>query len=126
LGPGVERWNPFIRIPDLNKIEEFQRSIELISRPDRMSDLLNHREIKKLQERPEMKQAVRQILEDPAIRDALNSRHPLDRSTAWMLMNHPAILNLADQPGFLDALGEIIVENQQETRPGPVITNSML
>ena len=107
-GPYIEKYNPFVQFPELNKIEQVQKSVQILSDPKKIEKLINHPEVKQLQSRPEVRTAVRKVMEDPEIRDALNSGRPMNRNIAMTLLNHPAILELIDQPGFLEVATKAI------------------
>ena len=52
--------------------------------------------------------AFQKVIEDPEIRSALHSGRSMDRSMAMMLLNHPAVLELIDQPGFIESATKAI------------------
>jgi len=93
IGPYIEEYNPFVRFPELNKIEQVQKSVQILSDPKKIERLLQHPEVRRLQSRPEVQTAVRKVMEDPEIRNALRSGVPMNRSIALTL--------LVDQPGFM-------------------------
>lgn len=107
-GPYIETYNPFVQFPELNKIEEVQKSVQILSDPKKIEKLINHPEVKQLQSRPEVRTAVRKVLDAPDIREALNSGGPMNRRIAMTLLNHPAILELIDQPGFVEVATKAI------------------
>jgi len=102
LGPIVDRYNPFVRFPGLNKVEEIQKSVRVLSDPRKIDGLLNHPSIQQLQRRPEVQALVKKLNDDPEIRNVLRSGRRMDRSMAMTLLNHPAVLELLDQPGFIE------------------------
>jgi len=108
IGPYIEQYNPFVRFPELNKIEQVQKSVQILSDPKKIQRILERPEVRELQSRPEVRIAVEKVMKDPGIRNALRSGGPMNRSTALMLLNHPAILELIDQPGFLAAATKAI------------------
>jgi hypothetical protein len=108
LGPIIEEYNPFVRCPQLNKVEEVQKSVRVLSDPKKIEELLNHPNIRKLQQRPEIKTLVSKLMDDPGIRDVLRSGKQMNRSMAMTLLNHPAVLELVDQPGFVEAATKAI------------------
>ena len=67
-----------------------------------MNDVFGHPSILNLQQRPEIQKAVAELRSDESINDILTSGKPMDRSAAMTLLNHPAVLNLVDQPGFME------------------------
>ncbi len=108
VGPYLEQYNPFIQFPELNKIEQVQKSVQVLSDPQKIERLMRHPEVRQLQNRPEVRTAVRKVMDDPEIRTVLHSGTPMNRSIAVMLLNHPAILELVDQPGFLEVATKAI------------------
>ena len=108
LGPLVDKYNPFTRIPQLNQIEKIQTTVQVLSDPKQITGLLHHPSINELKQRPEMKQAVDQLMSDPEIKKILQSGKALDRENAMTLLNHPAVLQLVDQPGFVEEANRII------------------
>ncbi len=108
LGPVIDKYNPFTRIPQLNKIEKVQQTVGVLSDPAKIDGLMQHPDIKKLQQRPEMKRAVDTLMADPEIQEILHSGKLLDRASILTLLNHPAVLELVDQPGFLEEANKVI------------------
>ena len=49
----------------------------------------------------QVQQAMRDLRDDPEISKLLQGGKALDSAAIIMLMNHPKVLNLLDQPGFL-------------------------
>jgi uncharacterized membrane protein required for colicin V production len=111
IGPVVEKYNPFTRIPQLNKIEKIQSTVHVLSDPDRINGLLQHAAIRQLQQQPEVKVAVDRLMSDAEIKQILYSGKAIDRAAAITLLNHPAVLELVDQPGFLEEANKIIDES---------------
>ena len=119
LGPTLVDYNPFVRIPALNQFEEIQRSVQILASPSRMQDLLNHPAIQDLQQSPEMRRAMTELQKDPEIEEILNSGRPIDGKAVITLMNHPAVLELIDQPGFMEQAKAIIQDPTWNTMTGP-------
>jgi hypothetical protein len=55
-----------------------------------------------------VRKAVDQLTSDPAIQQILRSGKKMDRSMAMTLMSHPAVMELVDQPGFLEQAAKAI------------------
>ncbi len=108
LGPIIDQYNPFVRFPGLNKVEEVRKSVRVLSDPRKIDGLLNHPSIQQLQRRPEVRAAVKKLHDDPEIRNVLRSGRRMDRSMAMMLFSHPAVLELLDQPGFIEEATKVI------------------
>ena len=127
IGPYIEQYNPFVKIPQLNKIDQVQQTVRVLNDPAKMNRLLNHPQVEQLKKRPETKRAVRELMEDPMVREILASKTQMDKSAAMTLMSHPAILNLIDQPGFLDAAIKVIAtQNGKGATVGHMTTNPLL
>jgi hypothetical protein len=108
LGEFVEQYNPFTRIPELNKVREVQQTAQVLSDPAKIEKLLHHPQIRQLQERPEMQRLMEKLDADPEIQKVLYSGKKMDKDMAMSLLSHPAVLELVDQPGFLKEASEII------------------
>jgi len=125
LGPWIEKYNPFVCIPQLNRLEEVQRTVQVLGDPARMNGLLLHPHVAALQQRPTTQRAIRELIADPGIRELLESESKIDKPAVMMLMKHPAVLNLVDQPGFLAAAQEAIRSGVAATsRPESLHTSS--
>ncbi len=119
IGPFVVDYNPFTRIPQLNKVEEVQQSVQVLRNPREMEALIRHPRIKTLAKRPEMKTLIRELTNDPEIERILKSGQPLDGEAAMTLMNHPAVLQLIDQPDFIEEAYKIIQQAGKEMPESP-------
>lgn len=108
IGPALADYNPFVRIPTLNKFEEIQRSVQILGDSSRIQELLNHPAIQELQQSPAMRRTLTELQNDPEIEQILNSGRPIDGKAVVTLMNHPAVLELIDQPGFLEQAKALI------------------
>jgi uncharacterized membrane protein required for colicin V production len=108
IGPMLETYNPFVRVPQLNRIQEVQQSVQVLSDPAQIEGLLHHPSIEQLQRRPEVRQAMQKLNSDPEIKDILHSGRPMDRTMAMTLLSHPAVLELVDQPGFMEEAAKVM------------------
>ncbi|MGB7348189.1 MAG: CvpA family protein [Pirellulaceae bacterium] len=111
LGPVIEQYNPFERFEPLKKLDQIQTSVRVLSNPQKIEELLHHPAITELQQRPEVKQAVANLMDDKEIREVLHSGKSIDRNTAIQLLSHPAIMELIDQPGFIEEASKVIKES---------------
>lgn len=102
IGPTIREYNPVERFPQINQIQRVQRTAAVLADPRKMNDVIGHPSILNLQQRPEIQKAVAELRSDESINDILTSGKPMDRSAAMTLLNHPAVLNLVDQPGFME------------------------
>jgi hypothetical protein len=118
LGPTIIANNPFKKIPQLNKVAEVQQSVQVLSDPEKIDELIHHPSIRKLQQRPEMRRAVDRLNGDPSIQEVLRSGRPMDRAAVMTLMNHPAVLELIDQPDFLEEAYKVIQQTSNEQSSG--------
>lgn len=108
LGPTIAAYNPFVRIPSLNKVEQIQRSVQVLGDPAQIHQLLEHPSIQELQQRPEMRHAMEQLRSDAELNEILQSPRPMSPEAVMTLMNHPAVLDLIDQPGFVEEAMKLI------------------
>ncbi len=108
VGPWLVQYNPLTMIPDLNKVEEYTRTAEVLADPVRMQQLLNEPEIQELRRKPPVQKLIIQLNEDPKIRELLDSGQPINAATAMTLLSHPAVMELVDQPGFLEEAAKAI------------------
>jgi uncharacterized membrane protein required for colicin V production len=116
LGSFIENNNPFVHFPQLNKFEQVQKSMLVLSNPHKIDQLLNDPAIRELQRRPEVRTVIRKLMDDPEIREILQSDRLMDRSMAMTLLEHPAILELLDQPGFIEEATKVIRETDLISR----------
>lgn len=108
LGTWVKQYNPYEKIPQLNRFHEVKRTVEMLVQPERVQQLLAHPEVVRLKSDPQVQQAIRDLRDDPEISKLLHGGKPLDSSAVMLLMNHPKVLNLLDQPGFLESVKRAI------------------
>ncbi len=100
LGPVVERFNPFENVPQLSNVAEWQRSMEVLMDPSKVNALIQQPAIKQLKSREDVTQMLTELNRDPDIQKLLNSDKPASKELAIYLLNHPAVLELLDQPDF--------------------------
>ncbi len=122
LGPTVDQFNPFERVPQLSKVGEWQRGMEVLMDPSKVNALFQQPAIKQLRTRDDVNQAFVKLNEDPEIQKLLNSNKPASKELAVLLLNHPAVLELVDQPEFreaaLSAFRETVMPpNRSSTNP---------
>ncbi len=122
LGPYIEKYNPFENCEPLKefgpmkKFKQIQQSVQVLSDPQKINRLLNHPDIQKMKDRPEVKQAMASLMQDEEISRVLNSG-TMNRSDAIELLSHPAVLELIDQPGFVEEASKLIQQSAGDT-PG--------
>lgn len=118
VGPLVEAYNPFLRIPELNnRLEPMHRSMQVLSDPANIRQVMNHPSIRQLQQREDVRRTVEKLASDPEIQEVLGSGKPMDKSMAMVLLKHPAVLELIDQPEFLSQASQVINSMQLFTAP---------
>ncbi|TWU56980.1 Colicin V production protein [Rubripirellula tenax] len=108
VGPYIVKYNPLEWVPELNKVEEFGRTAEVLRDPVKMQELLDAPEIKTLREQPSVQRLVNQLNTDPDVQEMLKSGNSLTPSMAMKLLSHPAVMELVDQPGFLTEAAKVI------------------
>ncbi|MGB7329038.1 MAG: CvpA family protein [Rubripirellula sp.] len=102
IGPYLVKYNPLAMVPQLNKVEEFGRTATVLGNPAKMQELLDAPEIQELRQKPEVRKLVNQLNSDPEVREIVQSGQAMTPSMAMTLLNHPAVMELIDQPGFLE------------------------
>jgi uncharacterized membrane protein required for colicin V production len=108
LGPLVEKYDPFERIPKLKSLVDRQQQAQLLKDPQQLNRLLNHPSMKTFQESPEFKRSMTKLKSDQDIRELLESKRGMNGSLAVKLMNHPALLELLQQPEFAEAASQFV------------------
>lgn len=116
LGPWVEKYNPYERIPQLNHFAELKQSVSMIAEPTKIQRLLDHPEVQRLRNDAQTQQVMQELVGDPEISKILHSGKPIDAPAMVVLMNHPSVLKLIDQPGFLESASKVLQEAREETR----------
>lgn len=109
-GKLIARFNPFEKIPQLNQIDRFQRTASVLSDPAKINEVISHPSIQQLQNSDAVREAVNTLRRDEAIQSILYSGKAMDKSAAMTLLNHPAVLKLVDQPGFVEKANLAIQE----------------
>ena len=117
IGPLIVNHNPFRTIPPLNQFVKLQDTVEALQDPNQIQSMLDHPSMQQLQNSFEVQQAVKELRADPKVAEILNSQQ-VTGTMALTLLNHPAILKLVDQPGFLET-AQATIEGIQSP---PVIT----
>ena len=100
LWPLVNRFNPFEHVPQLSHVGEWQRSMEVLMDPSKVNALFQQPAIKQLKSREDVNNTLAELNQDPEIQKLLNSPKPASKELAVRLLNHPAVLELLDEPEF--------------------------
>ncbi len=85
-----------------------QQSVQVLNQPGKIDELLHHPSIEKLRQHPDVEYAVDRLMRDPEIQEVLQSGKGWDRDSAVKLLSHPAVMELIDQPGFLEEAASVI------------------
>ena len=113
IGPVVEKYNPFVKYPQLNCFAEVQNTVAVLQDPVAVKKMIYDPRIKALQEDPSMQEAIEMLKHDKTINSILKSGGPDDMEKVMAIMNSPVVLHLLDQPGFLDEASQVIAEMKQ-------------
>ena len=110
VGKYLRQYNPVTKIPQLNQIQQVQQTAVVLSDPSKINHIIGYPSIIQLQQRPDVQKAVQELRSDQSLNDILTSGKPMDRAAAMTLLQHPAVLNLVDQPGFMEEAAKAIKE----------------
>ncbi len=114
LKPWVEQYNPFEKVPQLEEIAEIRQTIAELNSPKRVRQVMRHPSVLELRKDPEMKKAVQGLTGETAIVELMTGKRPFDKSAVGTFLQSDAVLNLIEQPGFLEAAKDILLESQEE------------
>jgi hypothetical protein len=95
LGPCLETVNPFERIESLKKLRQ---GMELLSDPVALEKMVKSPEFNKIAARPELREAVSELVADPQLKQMMSSGQSLDLQTVATLMSSPAVMKLINDP----------------------------
>ena len=113
IGPVVEKYNPFVKYPQLNCFAEVQNTVAVLQDPAAVKKIIYDPRIKALQEDPAMQEAIDMLKSDKTVNRILKSGGPTDIDKVMKIMNSPVVLHLLDQPGFLEEASQVIAEMKQ-------------
>ena len=112
IGPTIREHNPVEKIPQLNQIKQVQKTAAVLADPRQINRVMEHPRVIDLRDSAEVREAVTELKADEKLRSIFESGNPMDKETAMTLLSHPAVMNLVDQPGFLEkaksAIDEIV------------------
>ncbi|KAA5541054.1 hypothetical protein FYK55_19350 [Roseiconus nitratireducens] len=117
MGPLVEQHNPFERVEALAQIKQVQRSVQTLSQPKNVDQLLKHPQIVQLQKDPSFQRALDELRRDPEVQAFLQQERPIDRPMLMRLMSHPALLQLVDRQDFRERAKRVLLSVDQEPAP---------
>ncbi len=121
IGRVMEDHNPFNKFPQLNKFKEIQQTVRTISDPAAMKQVITHPQIEALQDVPAVQTAITNLKDDEAIQAIFESGEPLDREKLMVLLNNQEIMNLLDEPAFVEQASQIIGELNLSDEGAPAI-----
>ena len=107
--------NPFKFMPGLTKVEQLQRSVRALKNPKQIKQMIRHQSIQDLRTRPDVQMAVNKLNADPNVQLILDKGSTIGPAEAILLLNHPAVLELMDQPGFVQDATDAFVEARDAT-----------
>lgn len=102
LGEVLVRYNPLTMFPQLNKVEQFDQTAQVLADPAKIQSLIDAPEIAELRQKPEVQRLVSELQADPKLSELLQSGSPINAEMAMTLLNHPAVMHLIDTPGFME------------------------
>ena len=103
VGDWVKQYNLYDKIPQLNRFKDIRETMQILVQPNRVQQLLAHPEMQRLKADPNVQRAVRELRDDPEIAKLLHGNRPLDISAIITLMDNRKLLELLDQPGFIES-----------------------
>jgi len=110
IGDLLEQHNPFVKFPQLNKFKEIQRTVRTISDPAAMKQVIAHPRIKELQDNPSVQTAINAFKADKLVQEIIGSGEPLDGAKVMNLLNSQVVMDLLDEPEFIDQASAIMEE----------------
>ncbi len=113
IGTALKDHNPFVKFPQLNKFKEIQQTVRTISDPAKMKQIVTHPRIKDLQNNPSVQAAISKFEEDDSIQEILSGDEPLDSQKLMALLNSQVVMDLLDEPEFLDEATKIMEDLNQ-------------
>ena len=122
----MEKHNPFVKFPQLNKFKEIQQTVRTISDPAAMKQVITHPRIQELQDNPSVQAAITKLKADKEIQEIIGSGKPLDREKMMALLNSQVVMDLLDKPEFIDQASTIVEELNLSTEVSTAIENSSL
>ena len=113
IAPYIEKYNPFVKYPQLNRFAEVQSTVAVLQDPVAVKKIIYDPRIKALQEDPAMQEAIDKLKKDKTINKILRSGGPTDAAKVMQIMNSPVLLDLLDQPGFVEEASRVIEDMKQ-------------
>ena len=108
IGRVLKKHNPFLKFPQLNKFKEIQQTVHVISDPTAMKQVITHPRIKELRGTPAVELAIINLEADEEIQQIISSGEPLDGEKIMTLLKSQVIMDLLDEPQFIEEASRII------------------
>ncbi len=108
IGDVLDKHNPFVKFPQLNKLKEIQQTFRTISDPAAIKQVVTHQRMKELQDAPAVQTAINKLEADEEIQKIFGSAEPMDREKMMTLLNSQVVLELLDEPAFVREASKII------------------
>ena len=91
-----------------------------------MKQVITHSRIKELQDSPSVQTALTNFKADKVVQEIIGSGEPLDGSKLMNLLNSQVVMDLLDEPEFIDEASRIIEElNMADGGPTSVEDSSL-
>jgi len=103
VGQWVKQYNPYEKIPRLNRFKDIRETVQILANPNRVQKMLANPEMLRLKADPRIQRSIRALQTDPEISKLLRGDRPLDTAAIIVLMDNQKLLELLDQPGFIES-----------------------
>ena len=112
IGPVLDEHNPFTKYPEYNPLPKVQKTVQLLSNPSQINELLNDRKtMEKLHASDAFTTAVEKLSIEPTVQEILSSGEPPGPQQILDLLNSQSVLEILDEPGFLEEATRILKES---------------
>ena len=110
IGRVLEQHNPFVKFPQLNKFKEIEQAVRTVSDPAAMMLVVSHPRIEELKDNPAVEAAIANFKADEELNEIFQSGESLDREKMMVLLKSDAVMDLLDEPAFVEEASSIIEE----------------
>lgn len=112
IGPMLKEHNPFTKYPEYNPLPKVQKTVQLLSNPNQINELLNDEAtMEKLHASEAFSKAVEKLSVEPVMQKILSSKEPPGPQEIFDLMNSQSVLEILDEPGFLEEATRILKDS---------------
>ena len=112
IGPVLDEHNPFTKYPEYNPLPKVQKTVQLLSNPSQINELMNDRKtMEKLHASDAFTTAVEKLSIEPTVQEILGSGEPPGPQQILALLNSQSVLEILDEPGFLEEATRILKES---------------